>query len=172
MNDEQSISLSITFADVYFEMEERHMAEMSKRHSGDALVWAAFMATYIAHPPKNVRFAQRDILGALTLVVGIRKNLEFLEDDLLIKARKHRISFARIASALGLRSRQAAEQRMLRLQTGESDIHDAYLNRRREERFSSKQNKGGWEKEQWSRSWAAMARYRFWDRISQKMDNE
>lgn len=55
------------------------------------------------------------ILSALSLLVGLRVELDALERALIELARDQRASWAQISSALGLASRQAAEQRWLRL---------------------------------------------------------
>jgi hypothetical protein len=59
------------------------------------------------------------VLAALTELAALRRELDEIERDLIQDARDSAASWVRIASALGLASRQAAEQRMLRLQ-GES----------------------------------------------------
>src|SRR5262249_54781893 len=56
-----------------------------------------------------------DTLVALALVPGLRTHLDTVERALIEKAREGGASWARIAAALGLASRQAAEQRYLRL---------------------------------------------------------
>lgn len=56
-----------------------------------------------------------DLLAALASVANERKRLDATERHLITEARAQGIGWARIASVLGLRSRQAAEQRWLRL---------------------------------------------------------
>lgn len=56
------------------------------------------------------------LLKALSAVAEIRRELDEIERDLLQDAKAAGASWAGIASALGLASRQAAEQRCLRLQ--------------------------------------------------------
>jgi hypothetical protein len=70
----------------------------------------------IASKPEKDR---EEVLAALTGLAALRRELDEVERDLLQDARDHGVSWARLATALGLASRQAAEQRMLRLQ-GES----------------------------------------------------
>lgn len=60
-----------------------------------------------------------EVLTALADLAVVRTELDEIERDLIQDARDARVSWARLATALGLASRQAAEQRMLRLQ-GES----------------------------------------------------
>ncbi|GAA1396508.1 hypothetical protein GCM10009662_10560 [Catellatospora coxensis] len=55
------------------------------------------------------------ILGALADLRELRAAIDHAERDLLAAARRRGVSWARVASALGLRSRQAAEQRAARL---------------------------------------------------------
>jgi hypothetical protein len=57
-----------------------------------------------------------DTLAALPLVAELRADLDRLEQQLIALARERRASWRQIAVALGLASRQAAEQRYLRLQ--------------------------------------------------------
>ncbi|MBF9128099.1 hypothetical protein I0C86_03695 [Plantactinospora sp. S1510] len=59
-------------------------------------------------------------LAALHLLGALRKSLDDAERQLLESARTQRASWAQIATSLGLGSRQAAEQRWLRLSGGVS----------------------------------------------------
>ncbi|AVT40441.1 hypothetical protein [Plantactinospora sp. BB1] len=54
-------------------------------------------------------------LAALRLLDGVRAGLDEAERRLVEAAREQRVSWAQIATALGLASRQAAEQRWVRL---------------------------------------------------------
>lgn len=54
-------------------------------------------------------------LAALRLLGGLRSHLDEMERLLIEELREQRVSWASIAAALGLASRQAAEQRWLRL---------------------------------------------------------
>src|SRR5947209_8639318 len=56
-----------------------------------------------------------DLIAALGTVRGLRQELDDLERSLIDRARDSGVSWHDIAAALGLRSRQAAEQRRLRL---------------------------------------------------------
>jgi DNA-binding transcriptional MerR regulator len=56
-----------------------------------------------------------DLIAALTTVPGLRQELDELEAALIDRVRASGVSWHDIATALGLRSRQAAEQRRLRL---------------------------------------------------------
>lgn len=57
-----------------------------------------------------------ELLAALAGMAALRRELDEIERDLIQDARDSGVSWARIATALELASRQAAEQRMLRLQ--------------------------------------------------------
>lgn len=64
----------------------------------------------------DVESAERaELLAALSLLRGLRSHLDELELTLIEGARERRASWSQISSALGLTSRQAAEQRWLRL---------------------------------------------------------
>lgn len=56
-----------------------------------------------------------EVVAALARVRGLREALDRTEHELLTLARRREVSWARAATALGLRSRQAAEQRAARL---------------------------------------------------------
>lgn len=56
-----------------------------------------------------------DPLAALTRLAGLRGALDRAERDLIAAARHRGASWSQVSEALGLRSRQAAEQRWLRL---------------------------------------------------------
>lgn len=58
-----------------------------------------------------------DMVDALTCLVRLRADLDRAEEQLITLAREHRVSWQQVAGALGLRSRQAAEQRWLRLRS-------------------------------------------------------
>ncbi|KXK63887.1 hypothetical protein AWW66_00050 [Micromonospora rosaria] len=55
------------------------------------------------------------VVAALSLVVGLRAHLDELERRLIGSAREQQVTWAQLSLALGLTSRQAAEQRWLRL---------------------------------------------------------
>lgn len=59
--------------------------------------------------------ADDDLLAALAALRRARADLDATERALIERARERRVPWPRIAGALGLRSRQAAEQRLLRL---------------------------------------------------------
>ena len=61
----------------------------------------------------------QDLLSALRLLHGLREHLDDLERQLIESARDGKASWLQIAGSLGLATRQAAEQRWLRLR-GES----------------------------------------------------
>ncbi|WP_155375457.1 hypothetical protein [Catellatospora vulcania] len=56
-----------------------------------------------------------EIVGALADLRDLRAAIDHAERDLLAAARRRGVSWARVAAALGLRTRQAAEQRATRL---------------------------------------------------------
>jgi hypothetical protein len=57
-----------------------------------------------------------DVLRALSELKALRVDLDRVERELISTAREHAIGWPEIANALGLGSRQAAEQRWMRLQ--------------------------------------------------------
>lgn len=72
-----------------------------------------------------------DLVTALTTVPGLRRELDELEAALLDRARASGVSWHDIATALGLRSRQAAEQRRLRLTPAQVNRDPAEARRHR-----------------------------------------
>ncbi|GAB4059012.1 hypothetical protein [Catellatospora paridis] len=62
-----------------------------------------------------VRGDAEEIVGALADLRSLRAAIDDAERDLLAAARRRGVSWNRVAAALGLRSRQAAEQRAARL---------------------------------------------------------
>lgn len=72
----------------------------------------------------------QELLAALTVLRGLRDELSAWEPQLITAARRQGVSWARLAPALGVTSRQAAERRYLRLrpathgghQTGEQRV--------------------------------------------------
>lgn len=65
-----------------------------------------------SQPPKD----SAEVLRALAGMAALRRELDEIERDLIQDARDSGVSWARVATALELASRQAAEQRLLRLQ--------------------------------------------------------
>jgi hypothetical protein len=78
--------------------------------------------------------AEGEAMAALALIAGLRSDLDAAERRLIGIARGHGASWQAIADILGLRSRQAAEQRWLRL-TGAAgrDAGGARKERRRQQ---------------------------------------
>lgn len=72
----------------------------------------------------NSRWSYQDILDTLVLIRGIRVLLDVCEGDVLARGKRRGISFQRLATALGLKSRQAAEQRLIKLELGRNDAED------------------------------------------------
>ncbi|MET8749012.1 hypothetical protein ABZW32_02845 [Streptomyces sp. NPDC004667] len=60
---------------------------------------------------------ETDLLATLLVIRELREKLQADEADLLRVARRKRVTWARLAKALGLKSRQAAERRFLRLRS-------------------------------------------------------
>jgi hypothetical protein len=73
-----------------------------------------------------------DLLAALAVVQGLRADLDRVERRLIGTARESGASWSEVANVLGLRSRQAAEQRWLRL--GQAASRDATAARKQRER--------------------------------------
>jgi hypothetical protein len=75
-----------------------------------------------------------EVLAALALIPGLRAGLDALESGAIDAARSCGAGWAEIALALGLRSRQAAEQRRLRLGTHAEgrDVGEVRERRRRQ----------------------------------------
>ncbi|MBT1184350.1 hypothetical protein HET69_10040 [Streptomyces sp. CJ_13] len=95
---------------------------------------AAFVAI-VAYPARGTRRSRQDILDGLTLIVEMKVLMESSEERLLREARRRGITFAEIAEAMAMRSRQAAEQRFMRIAGGRGVAEQAHMNRRRRERF-------------------------------------
>ncbi|MFE3762477.1 hypothetical protein ACFXPI_12010 [Streptomyces sp. NPDC059104] len=60
---------------------------------------------------------ETDLLATLLVIRELREKLQADEADLLRVARRKRVTWARLAKALGLKSRQAAERRFLQLRS-------------------------------------------------------
>ena len=84
-----------------------HPAERPSRSLRDHRILATTAAAADPSPEQ--------VLAALALLDGVRADLDRIERALIGSAREQRTSWARIAAALGLTTRQAAEQRWLRL---------------------------------------------------------
>jgi hypothetical protein len=69
----------------------------------------------VAEVLRSQRPTTSEALAALALVANLRDDLDTAERRLIAVLRGHRVSWQTIADSLGLRSRQAAEQRWLRL---------------------------------------------------------
>lgn len=74
-----------------------------------------------------------EIVAALRLIPALREELDEVERAVIDAARRSGASWTEVASALGLRSRQAAEQRRLRLGAGAGrDATEARQRRQRQ----------------------------------------
>jgi hypothetical protein len=78
--------------------------------------------------------ATADLIAALSAVPGLRHELDELEAALVDRARAGGVSWHDVATALGLRSRQAAEQRRLRLTPARVNRDPAEARRHRRDR--------------------------------------
>ncbi|GIH18662.1 hypothetical protein [Rugosimonospora africana] len=103
---------------------------MSTRGDGEG--WAgryrAVRDALDAVPP-----VRAEVVEALRLIPALREELDGVERAVIDAARRSGVSWTEVASALGLRSRQAAEQRRLRLGSGAGrDAAEARQQRRRQ----------------------------------------
>ncbi|GAA3763034.1 hypothetical protein GCM10022225_56030 [Plantactinospora mayteni] len=91
--------------------------EAGRRLAAHAAVLAAASAARLDRltQPSGTDPGQPEPLAALRLLGGLRAGLDEAERQLVEAARERRASWAQIATALGLASRQAAEQRWVRL---------------------------------------------------------
>lgn len=64
--------------------------------------------------------APADVVAALTVLRRLREELADWEPELITAAREQKVSWAALAPALGVTSRQAAERRYLRLRPSDS----------------------------------------------------
>ncbi|WP_329492578.1 hypothetical protein OG618_37510 (plasmid) [Kitasatospora sp. NBC_01246] len=79
-----------------------------------AAAYPSAYAPLLAEEPEPV--PAEDVLAALTLIEDARERLDGLELDLIRAARTRATPWSRIATALGLKTRQSAENRALRLE--------------------------------------------------------
>jgi hypothetical protein len=79
------------------------------------------------------------VLDALAGLATVRRDLDRLERELIGAARESQVGWSRIAAALGLGSRQAAEQRWLRLSGSASRDPAAVRSSRTEQRSVDEQ---------------------------------
>jgi hypothetical protein len=81
--------------------------------------------------------ARDDLIAALATVPGLRQDLDELEAALIDRARDSGVSWPHIAVALGLRSRQAAEQRRLRLTSTQANRDPTRARRHRRDQLAA-----------------------------------
>lgn len=81
----------------------------------------------------NSDAGQERVVSALAALPDLRADLDTLERSLIDAARRAGASWGDIAGALGLRSRQAAEQRSLRLHGGDAHVDTARSTRKRQQ---------------------------------------
>ena len=86
-----------------------------------------------------------EVLAALARVPDLRRDLDDIERAAIDAARQAGASWGQVAAALGLRSRQAAEQRRLRLGAPEPGRRDALEARRHRRRQRSVDETAGRE---------------------------
>ena len=85
------------------------------------------LAGITGEPADGTAIAPADLLGALTVLRHLREELAAWEPRLITAARDLGVSWAGLAPALGVTSRQAAERRYLRLRpsaTGEQTAEE------------------------------------------------
>jgi hypothetical protein len=97
---------------------------------GDPVAEHRFAAETVA----DASAAPAEVLRALSVLGHVREDLDRLERNLIGAAREQRTGWPEIAAALGLASRQAAEQRWLRLRGGASRDPGRVRAARREQR--------------------------------------
>lgn len=78
-----------------------------------------------------------NLVAALATVPGLRQDLDELEAALIDRARDSGVSWPDIATALGLRSRQAAEQRRLRLTSTQANRDPTSARRHRRDQLAA-----------------------------------
>jgi hypothetical protein len=83
----------------------------------------------------GIRWSKDDLLDCLILIRGLHSLLDRKEAAIMTKARARGVPFNQIAQALGVSSRQAAEQRLLALQAGKTEGEAAWLDKRRRDRL-------------------------------------
>lgn len=83
-----------------------------------------------------------DLVAALTMVPGLRQDLDELEAALIDRVRDSGVSWHDIAAALGLRSRQAAEQRRLRLKSAQVGRDPTEARRHRRDQLAADRGAG------------------------------
>ncbi|WP_218153445.1 MULTISPECIES: HSP18 transcriptional regulator [Amycolatopsis] len=77
----------------------------------------------LVHAAVGTSTGPRELLAALVVLRGLRDELAAWEPRLIGAAREQGVSWARLAPALGVTSRQAAERRYLRLRPSGSGEH-------------------------------------------------
>ncbi|MFP1624187.1 hypothetical protein ACLB9X_03000 [Streptomyces sp. 5K101] len=114
---------------------------LAKRHS-DAfqearhfMIDVAIFLAVMAYPSSGIRRTRQDLLDGLTMVSELKVLVESSEERLLREARRRGIPFREIADAMAMSSRQAAEQRFIRLVGGQGEAEKAHMNRRRKRRL-------------------------------------
>ncbi|WP_030389460.1 hypothetical protein [Streptomyces sp. NRRL S-241] len=99
------------------------------------MIDVATFLSIMAYPARGTRRSRQDILDGLTLVTELKVLAELSEERLLREARRRGITFREISEAMAMRSRQAAEQRFLRLVGGHGAAERTHMNRRRQDRY-------------------------------------
>ena len=105
-----------------------------------------------AHPEVSAAAGPAEFLAALALLHAVREHLAAWEPELIDAARAHGASWAQLAPALGVASRQAAERRALRLRPSpEAGVRTG------DERVSAERDRRAGQKavEAWARDHAA-----------------
>ena len=103
------------------------------RGDGDGRASWAGRYRAVRHALDAIPPVRPEVVAALRLIPALREELDGIEREVIDAARRSGASWTEIASALGLRSRQAAEQRRLRLGAGAGrDAAEARQRRRRQ----------------------------------------
>jgi hypothetical protein len=123
---------------------KRHGADRDdSEYAGGRLLNPAFLLDLIDVPPPRRRFSEQDLLDALVVIRAMRVFLDHVEGSVLDRARKRGTTFSKLAAAMGLKSRQAAEQRCLKIQKAQSREEQKLLDNRRAARFGMDRLRSG-----------------------------
>lgn len=153
----------------YGRLQQRYGDRLSEFRQRYLFVDLALMLGMAAWAPKGMRRTRQDILDGLSLISEMKVLLEFNEEDFLVEARRRGITYREIASAMGLGTRQAAEQRHLRLAGGKSEKEAEHLNRRRLERFGNGRNVRG-HRENHNMNWVLAQRWAEFNEDSSRLE--
>jgi len=128
--------IATEFQYAYDSLLGRHREKVSG-YRPSRFTLTSLLIEYAADPRKSSRLSQQDILDVLSLIRGMRLLLDSYEGRIGPLARRKGISYQRIAAALGLRTRQAAEQRVLRMEFADDVDENERIRERRQKRFGA-----------------------------------